>query len=209
MQAIAVLTLEHRVYERVLAALEAVVREAVEKQSDLRGALARILEFLTAFTDEIHHPKEVGVLLAHLVELELAEARGPASAMLGDHVAVRRWMNRLEALSLQAEPWTSTDVERLARHAANLTSVMRGHMAQEEALLFELARRALSPEAVDRVEAMFCRHAFVTDERLQELTAVAVDLVGRWAPTDAPDRREDGTYAGRGGLVDQVSRLAG
>lgn len=193
MGATATLTLEHRVLERMVAALEGLVEKVKVSGFDGREDLGRVVGFFKAFIDEIHHAKEVGILLAHLVETGLPAARGPMAAMLGDHSSVRRSLGRLEVLARRPDPWNTIAVERVEQAAAELAVLARGHMSQEEALLFPLADQHLSPETAQRIEAMFDEHAARTDERARSLFDTAFELVARWAPDDsvpAPSTRK-------------------
>ncbi|MGC4121927.1 MAG: hemerythrin domain-containing protein [Myxococcales bacterium] len=184
MQAIAALTSEHRTVERLLSALEGLVEESAVSGVDGRGGLGKLVGVLRRFIDELHHPKEVGILLALLLETGLPAARGPTAAVLADHAAARRALDRLQVLACRPEPWNARGLELLSRTAADLAVLLRGHMAQEEALLFVLADRA--PEGMaSRGEAMFvdheAQHAALASDLAHEVDA----LVARWAPRGA------------------------
>ncbi|HEY3450626.1 MAG TPA: hemerythrin domain-containing protein [Myxococcales bacterium] len=209
MQAIATLTIEHRVVERVLAALEGLVEKVTGSGVDGREDLGKLMGVLRSFVEEVHQPKEVGILLAHLLETGLPAARGPMAAMLGDHASARRAIVRLEVLANRPEAWNTRAIELLEQHAADLAVLLRGHMSQEEALLFALADRTFTPETADRVESMFDEHASRTDARALELTAQAAVLVERWAPADEWPSAERQRPHGRREVASQQSLLLG
>ena len=195
MFAIATLTFEHRVIERTLIALEKLVDEVATTGLDGRETLKDLVNFLSAYLDEIHRPKEVDILVAHLVESQQPAAFGPIAAMLGDHTTSSQAVGRLTSASKIAEPWTATEVEFVAQAAVDLTTLLREHMQQEEALLYDLARSLFGESEVGQeIEKQFDAHAKSTAARAQELSDVAATLVSRWAPADSWKRPAEDIY---------------
>ncbi|HEY3451271.1 MAG TPA: hemerythrin domain-containing protein [Myxococcales bacterium] len=198
MFAIATLTFEHRVIERALVALEMLVDEVASTGLDGREVLKNLVDFLTRYADEIHQPKEVGILVAHLVESQQPAAFGPIAAMLGDHTTSRQAIDRLAAAAKIAEQWTATEIEFVAQAAVDLTTLLREHMQQEEALFYDLANKVFEDtEVAKQIEEEFDLHAKETAARAQELSDVAATLVSRWAPADSWKRPTEDIYTRR------------
>lgn len=195
MFAIATLTFEHRVVERALLALEKLVDEVASTGLDGRETLRQMVEFLDRYNVEIHQPKEVDIVIAHLVESQQPAAFGPIAAMIGDHATARQSLDRLAAAATIAEPWTPTEVEAVAQAAVDLTTLLREHMQQEEAVLYSLASKLFDETEVARqIEDQFDQHAKETAARAQELSDIAGTLVARWAPADGWKRPTDEIY---------------
>ena len=177
MFAIATLTFEHRIIDQALVALDRLASEVGASGRDGREELAKLLGFVDAFVEQIHHPKEVGILMAHF-EREVPEVVGPIAATLGEHSRASRSVEWLETAAGTTEPWTPADADQVARTAAELTAHWREHMAQEERL-FSMAGQRLGSECSARIEKLFDEHAAVTAAKAEDLCGLAASVLPR------------------------------
>ncbi|MGC4118014.1 MAG: hemerythrin domain-containing protein [Myxococcales bacterium] len=195
MFAIATLTFEHRVIERALVALEVLVDEVASTGLDGRETLKNLVDFLRSYIAEIHQAKEVGILVAQLVESQHPATFGPIAAMLGDHTTGSSALERLASAATIPEAWSPTEIEFVAQAALDLSTLLREHMQQEEVLLFDLANKLFDgSETAKAIEDQFDQHAKETAARAQELSDVAATLIARWAPADSWKRSGDDGY---------------
>ena len=157
MEATRILMDEHRVIERVLAALEkaagaAGTATAVKPEFFLESA-----DFIKGFADGCHHAKEEKVLFEEMVKAGIPREGGPVGAMLAEHEQGRAFVRAMRA---GAEKWQAGDVtgRTEAVAAANgYVSLLRGHIRKEDAILFPLADRAIPLDAQQLVTDAFER----------------------------------------------------
>lgn len=150
-----ILKAEHRVIERVLAALERFVAQA-RIDAD---AVGRAIDFLRNFADGCHHFKEEHELFPRMQAAGIPREGGPIGCMLDEHTLGRALIRRMTD-HLAAAARGEAEAERVLRTAAaEYVDLLRKHIWKEDHVLFELADRALSADdqrallgGFDRVE---------------------------------------------------------
>ena len=159
MQAIEVLTEEHRQILRVLDATEvAVARARAEQRADAQW-FGRLSRFIEVFADGAHHAKEEDVLFKALLDFGLPSEGGPMHCMLAEHEMGRGLRQQLEgaanALDRGHEPALFDVVDAASRYAV----LLRSHIRKEDMVLYPLAEQLLPPAAF---ETMLERYAEVS-----------------------------------------------
>ncbi len=91
MKATDILMSEHRVIERVIAALEIAARRLQSGQEVRPGFFLEAADFIKGFADGCHHRKEEGVLFKALSANGMPAGQGPLAVMLNEHEQGRKF----------------------------------------------------------------------------------------------------------------------
>lgn len=162
MQATEILSSEHRVIERVIAALDAAA-ERLEAGEDVRpGFFADATRFIRNFADGYHHGKEEGVLFATMARNGMPTDDGPIGVMLFEHDRARELT---AGLGKAAERWAGGDrdvADTLADYARAYGELLTQHIYKEDNILFPMAAQAILPQEQDEL-----LHEFGRIERAQ------------------------------------------
>ena len=136
MQATDLLVEEHRVIERVLAALE---RLTEKPGTDFLEPWKKALDFVRNFADQCHHFKEEKVLFPALEEHGIPNEGGPIGMMLLEHEEGRSYvramfdaLGKIEAGDLRAQA-------ALFENAKQYLRLLREHIQKEDDILFRIA----------------------------------------------------------------------
>jgi hemerythrin-like domain-containing protein len=155
MKATEVLSNEHRVIERVLDCLEAIVRQARSAGRVDRQSAQDAVAFFRNFADRCHHGKEEVHLFPALEAKGFPRDGGPTGVMLYEHEQGRmhvRGMDENIAAAADGEP---AALERFIEHAEGYIALLREHIHKEDQILFQLADRTLGEEDQQRLLAAF------------------------------------------------------
>lgn len=180
MEAIEILTAEHRTIERVITALLAFSRETAGAGDD-RPELARFVRFLREFADGHHHAKEEGVLFEAMVQAGFPRQAGPIGVMLHEHAVGRRHVAALAALAEAQAPWSAEERARLVEAATGYADLLRAHIQKEDGVLYPMAEARLGAALLAQVEAGCARadaEALACGRR-SELRSLGDELVAR------------------------------
>lgn len=136
-----VLMEEHRVIERVLAALERMLDSGA---MDV-GFVRQCLDFFRNFADGCHHAKEENALFPALERAGIPRLGGPVGVMLHEHTEGR------QLLGIIADHLPAADVDKRAAYqvraaARSYIGLLREHIAKEDNVLFVMADRVLAPD---------------------------------------------------------------
>jgi hemerythrin-like domain-containing protein len=157
MEATRILMEEHRVIERVLAALQ-VAAERLNHQEELRPAFfLNAALFIKNFADGCHHRKEEGVLFVAMVEAGVRKEGGPVGAMLADHEQGRAFTREMKDA---AQKWEAGDLSARAAVVANAlgyVALLRQHIHKEDMILFPMADKLIPPDVQDKITSDFER----------------------------------------------------
>ena len=142
---------EHRIIERVLAALETAAHrlrdgDAVEPSFFLRAA-----DFIGGFADGCHHRKEEGVLFPALEAAGIPRDGGPVGVMLHEHEEGRRLNAAMRAGAERMSAGDARAKEDVAQSALAYVALLRGHIAKEDGVLFPMADQAIRGRAAEHV----------------------------------------------------------
>jgi len=157
--AISILKSEHRSMSVVLLALKELAGMALDAtvRPDWR-AFRAMLRYIDEFPERLHHPKEDQFLFARLAARS-QQARALVEELTRDHVAGTRLIRDLErAFLFLEEGWPAG---RLEFHSAlqDYAAFHWAHMRKEEEQLLPLARRYLSAEDWNAIDAAFAANS--------------------------------------------------
>jgi hemerythrin-like domain-containing protein len=155
MDAIELLTNEHRHIERVLDVLQRAIEHGRQGGPVPEVLFERAAHFLLSYVDGSHGAKEEELFQA-ITAQGLNMGEGMLAAMKSQHELGHELA---EALREAAQAWqrgqaTAEDVYAAAERYVRLH---RGHTEVEESKLFPLCRRLLAGEGLERVRARFAR----------------------------------------------------
>jgi hemerythrin-like domain-containing protein len=148
---------EHRLIERGLDCLKALVRAA---RSDGRldaAPAAEALALIRDFADRCHHAKEEDRLFRSMERAGLPRDGGPLAVMLDEHESGR---GHVRAMAERLERAAAGDRDALAAfaaHAAALDDLLRQHIAKENGVLFPMADQLLEGAPAEALLADFRR----------------------------------------------------
>jgi hemerythrin-like domain-containing protein len=143
MEATDVLMSEHRVIERVIAALETAAFRLESGEAVSPEFFTGAADFIKGFADGCHHVKEENVLFKAMAAHGVPVDGGPIGVMLSEHEAGRQYTRamRAGAEGMKAgEPEARPQVIRAARA---YTALLRQHIAKEDDILFPMANRVI------------------------------------------------------------------
>jgi hemerythrin-like domain-containing protein len=159
MQAIDILMDEHRVIERVLAALETAVQRLEQGQAVRPGFFLDGVEFITGFADEYHHREEEVVLFKAMVAAGMSSDGGPIAVMLSEHELARAYTRAMREAALKLQAGETAAQGALVHAARAYAALLREHIAKEDGVLYPLSSRVIPAGVqthlaaeIDRVE---------------------------------------------------------
>jgi hemerythrin-like domain-containing protein len=155
MKATQILMEEHRVIERVLAALETGAQRLEHGEGIRAGFFLDAADFVKGFADGCHHKKEEGVLFKALVASGLPAENGPIAVMLADHEQGRAYTRAMRQAAQKLELGDLAARGEIVQSARGYVSLLRQHIAKEDGVLFPLADRVIPPPAQDQVAEGF------------------------------------------------------
>ena len=141
---------EHRIIERVVAALSTFASRALEDGEVDLDLAERILDFLRGFADHVHHAKEEDLLFPALMRSGLPRDAGPLAVMLGEHVEARRLTASLTEAVDEIRQGQVGAVVGFHDDAMAYAELLRAHIHKEDTVLFPLAERML--DGVEELE---------------------------------------------------------
>jgi hemerythrin-like domain-containing protein len=135
---------EHRTIEQVLAALETAAQRDVPI-----SFYERAVDFITHFADGCHHDKEEALLFPALEAHGVPKGGGPIAVMLHEHDVGRACVARLR------EAIAAGDVAAARDAARDYTDLLHPHIAKEDGVLYEIARRVLPKQEIEALATRF------------------------------------------------------
>jgi hemerythrin-like domain-containing protein len=169
MDAISLLTEEHRLILQVLDALDAFA-DQVGRGLDDRAELGRFARFVREYADARHHGKEEDILFEAMVEAGFPREAGPIAVMRLEHEAGRARLAVMAELA-GLPGWTAEHRSRLLDAAHGYTELLRSHIRKEDTILYPMALQRLGPERLERVD----RECRAFEERQQSAGGDALD----------------------------------
>lgn len=190
MDPIETLMTEHRLIERVLAALEAHTARVRAGEVTERAELERFTRFFAAFADRHHHGKEEEILFETMVESGFSREAGPIAVMLSDHEQGRALVRRLRDLAARPEPWSAEDAREADLAAVQFSQGLAAHIRKEDQVLYPMAERHLPEAALQTLAEGVEAHGREHRETERELVELGESLEARWLPLAARERHE-------------------
>jgi hemerythrin-like domain-containing protein len=155
MKATQILMEEHRVIERVIAALEKNAVRLNQGASVRPGFFIDAAEFVRGFADGCHHLKEEKALFPSMAAQGVPVQGGPIGMMLQDHEMGRACIQDMRSA---ADRWAQGDKaarQEVSHYALEYAELLRQHIYKEDHILFPLAERALPETQQESVAEAF------------------------------------------------------
>ena len=174
----AVLSNEHRLIEKVLAALEEHCNGL--SQGDFPKAFfEKALDFFANFADGCHHFKEEEALFPALKASGVPEEGGPIGVMLHDHRMGRAHLSAIRENLEAASRGGREALETIRDHGLAYVHMLRQHIWKEDNILFPMAERVLSQTAMENLRAIFAdeKNTRINAEVREKYAALAEELV--------------------------------
>jgi hemerythrin-like domain-containing protein len=153
MRALDDLTSEHRLIERMIAALEQAAAALRRGASVSPDALTAAIEFVRGFADGCHHGKEERLLFPVLAAKHRMLRDGPVKVLTAEHEAGRTLMRDLEQAVTQIRDGKPAGAGAAANAIEQYVRMLHKHIAKEEQILFPVAEQVIAPaEAVELAE---------------------------------------------------------
>lgn len=175
---------EHRLIEKVIAALENIVAAVHDGEQVDREDLKKFVGFIRTFADSCHHGKEEDILFATMVEHGFSREYGPVAVMLMEHQEGRRLIGILREKAEQTAAWSAEDRLAIAQAANAYAARLRNHIMKEDNILYPAAAMNLPQELLENMGEQFERfEEEKTDPGEHEkFHALADSLVEKYAP---------------------------
>ncbi|HSO07628.1 MAG TPA: hemerythrin domain-containing protein [Pelomicrobium sp.] len=157
MEATDLLMQEHRVIERVLAALERAARRLASGEAIGPDVFVQAAEFSKGFADGCHHWKEEGALFPAMEAAGVPREGGPIGVMLAEHEEGRRLSGAMRSAAERLAAGDADARAEVVRSAMGYVALLRQHIAKEDNVLFPMAARFLRGPAQAELAAAFER----------------------------------------------------
>lgn len=135
---------EHRVIEKVLAAMEAMVDRAERGGAVSPGFFLEAADFVAGFADGCHHKKEEDILFTALEAKGYSRDAGPVAMLLAQHEDGRRYMRVMKEAARQWQAGDDTARQGVIESARNYISLLYDHIDREDKVFFPMAAQTLS-----------------------------------------------------------------
>ncbi len=150
-----ILRSEHEALRKMLEFTETVTDRMSRGENVHPELLGRVLEFFRVFMEGRLLTKEEGFLLPALERGGLSRYGGPIALILIDHERGRRLMREMAEASAAYEDGSREAGKKWAGVASDFVDFMRGHLNEEEAVLFMTADSFLLPAEQAELAARF------------------------------------------------------
>jgi hemerythrin-like domain-containing protein len=131
-----VLSDEHRVIEKVLAAVEKLL---ASMPAASLNHWKKVLDFISNFADQCHHLKEEKLLFPAMEAHGIPRDGGPIGVMLMEHEEGRSHVRAMRAAFEGLERGETGGAESLLNHARGYLRLLKEHIQKEDEILFRIA----------------------------------------------------------------------
>ena len=142
-KATALLSDEHRVIERVLAALEKLTEKPA---TEFLERWKKALDFIRHFADQCHHFKEEKVLFPALEQHGIPNEGGPIGMMLLEHEEGRSYVRAMFDALGKIEAGDPSAQAALFENAKRYLRLLREHIQKEDDILFRMADEVIADD---------------------------------------------------------------
>lgn len=152
--ALTVIRDEHRALAAVLRGLQFTVEQARNgRQNPDLVLLKSMLDYIEAFPDKLHHPKEDKYIYRVLRERDPDTAE-KLDVLEEEHRQEPEWLGKLRS-KLEAFEQDSTNFEQFADAVEWYVNSHFSHMNMEEEVILPIAEKVLQPEDWKTIDAAF------------------------------------------------------
>lgn len=158
MRALAIIEAEHRNMMQVANALGVLAaRLSVAPTGEDLHTVALIADYLDAFSERFHHPKETDLLFAR-IRRRSNESGAILDRLDREHELSPSQVIRIRDLATKTDAADAAAIRALVADIASFRAHLYEHMRVEEEVTFPLARRALTSDDWAEVDAGFAAH---------------------------------------------------
>jgi hemerythrin-like domain-containing protein len=108
--------------------------------------LEMIVDLIRNYADGFHHAKEEEILFPQLTEKGFSLNAGPVAVMLHEHTLGRQYVKNVSDAIQQYKSGKGEMITVIFENLSSYGSLLRGHIAKENNVLFRMADQVLSPE---------------------------------------------------------------
>jgi hemerythrin-like domain-containing protein len=170
MDSIELMVSEHKNIKRMLKVVRAICIKVLDHEEVDIDDFYKIIDFVRNYADKHHHAKEENILFKKMGD-ELGEkiTKGPIAGMFVEHDLGRLYMSNLEEALEKFKNGDKNSRVDIIANCISYTDLLHRHIDKEDTAIYNFARRALSKEGMDQVEAS-CREVEDTaaSQRIQE-----------------------------------------
>ena len=146
MEATDILSNEHQVILRVIAALECAAQKLESGQAVRPAFFLDAADFIKGFADGCHHQKEEGVLFKRMVENGMPKDSGPIAVMLSEHEQGRAFTRAMREAAILLQAGNNNAVPSVVKNARDYAALLKEHIYKEDNVLFPMAERVIPLE---------------------------------------------------------------
>lgn len=143
---------EHEAILNVLKITEKMLKKADKNNISKIKFGQNLVNFLKIFADKCHHGKEEGFLFIEMIRHGVKNEGGPIGVMLQEHSQGRQLIVSMSA-ALE-----KNDLQNFIQKTNEYISLLRGHIAKENGVLFPMADNLLDDALQDEIFGNFERH---------------------------------------------------
>lgn len=151
MKATDVLSEEHRVIIRVIAALETGAWLLAQNEPIRPEFFIQATDFIKGFADGCHHKKEEGVLFKSLINNGMPDKNSPVEVMLYEHEMGRKYTRDLRQAAIRLQNGDQVAREDVIYNARHYAALLRDHIGKEDEILFPMADRIIPADQHEAV----------------------------------------------------------
>jgi hemerythrin-like domain-containing protein len=151
MQSTEILSSEHRVIERVIAALDVAANRLEAGEAVRPGFFVDATRFIRNFADGYHHGKEEGVLFEAMARNGMSMDDGPIGVMCYEHERARELTAGLGDAAARLAAGDRSVADTVADYARAYGELLTQHIYKEDNILFPMAAHAIAPQDQDKV----------------------------------------------------------
>ncbi|MBR9971413.1 hemerythrin domain-containing protein [Magnetospirillum sulfuroxidans] len=178
MSALQIIKSEHRNLYRVLHVLRSVGFAMRDGQSFDTALLAAIIDYIDAFPERFHHPKENEYLFKALRRV-CSVAETTLAELEKEHHEGPEEIARLRAALAEIDANVAGAPARFAEMLIVYAEMSMGHMHKEESIILPLAAKELSPEDWGALDAAFAdnRDPLFSEDAREEMRSLYSRIV--------------------------------
>jgi len=156
---------EHDVILRVLDSFEGMLKKVEEGATPDPDFFGKSVQFFQGFADGWHHAKEEDCLFPAMEKAGLPREGGPVGMMLEEHDQGREYVREIKR-SIEDNPAEAKKI--LLDNGWSFLQLLRAHIHKENEILFPLADRAITADAMHALSHEFDAAEAAKGEGTQE-----------------------------------------